>query len=1005
MERLGEIAVFFDLRFRVLIAAALLLPLGSMAAWAQETEDDAAEDQAVEEQTIEEEADALELSSQVVTGTRLIGGDPSTKSFTFSAEEMSRRGVSSVEGLFRLLPYSFSSTTTQTNTLSGGLDAADTDDTNLGELGLGTSTINLRAMGSGQTLVLVDGRRIAGAAGQEANFANILNVPMSAIERVDIQLDGASAVYGSDAIGGVVNFILRKDYVGYSASVRNEWSATGADRSKIDLNAGWSWGSGNINASLSRTESKPIDNWKIFDSWDLRSEYGEEFDLRPSTGPNQPGVVCDWDGYSYSYISCSGDYDDSWNLIVDHRQLGSGSGQGATTDDFVRPPKQFDYVSPQNGEDSTNDSLYVNLEQYIGDSVRAYASVSISNHDAYQQFPTEMRNYVVPASNAYNPYGVGVVVSYYPLRELQEGRIPSAYIESENEQHNYAAGFFWEFGASQQLQIDLSRSESDSVGWQVVLGYEGRQKDDPGAESFYRALESSDPNVALNLFGDGSVQGSGFDQLFGNEAGFLGKSTTTIIKPILRGDLIDIWAGPVRYVLGAENERRSSSYTSVWRGQESNKGDLTGLAEPTTEITAAFAEMAIPLVGRGNALPGVHALNLSLQLRRDRYEYEGADGGLTDDTYDEFYNCRTPDPNAYYWAPNVGWTLDPWACARTLSGSANIVNITKQANTWRVGLQYEPVAELSVRLNVSKSFKPPIAQDFFGSLQSGDSTYYGWSGDPYHPDGAYEYFEAPVDYNENNLDLRSEFSDNYRAIVEWTPDALQGFTLSADWSKVDFTDNIQSANLLLFEYPEVAFAQPNIVVRDADGYITRVRYWSVNVAEKVNEMLVLTAEYSFGTRFGDLFPRLTYSRVLDEYFKFSPDDEPASRVGTIIGSNEYHWEGSLTWINGRFAADLFGRYIPGYSNIRTGQCVNLGGACTYVDQYGGDKLPDLPVSSHTTFDLTLTYEMDNGLRIRAGGKNIFDRMVRTVYAGYYPYDPTRWDARGRVLYLELRYEY
>ena len=989
--------------------AALVLVLASTAASAQEAEDEGAEDASAEDQTTDAqtpEEEALELSAQVVTGTRLIGGDPSTKTFTFSAEEMSRRGVSSVEGLFRMLPYSFSSTTTQTNTLSGSLAAADTDDTNLGELGLGTSTINLRAMGSGNTLVLVDGRRIAGKAGSPDNFANVLNVPMSAIERVDIQLDGASAVYGSDAIGGVVNFILRKDYVGYSASVRNEWSATGADRNKIDLNAGWSWGSGNVNASLSRTTSKPVDNWKIFDSWDLSAEYGEEFDLRPSLGPNQPGLVCDWDGYSFSYISCSGDYDDDWNLIVDYRQLASGGGQNATPDDFGTP-RPIDYVSPQNGEDSTNDSLYVNVEQYVTDSVRAYASVSISMHDAYQEFETQMHNYLVPASNAYNPYGVGVIVSYYPLRELQEGVIPSAYIESENEQHNYAAGFFWEIGDTHQLQVDLSHSKAEDFAWQIALNY-GRSRYDPSAEAFYRALDSSDPNVALNLFGDGSAQGSSFEALFANALGpSYGTTTTTIVKPILRGDLFDIRGGPVRYVVGLENERRSIYFSSFeWSAGGLTRGygseSLTGIEEPTTEITAGFAELALPLLTPADGIPAVHQLNLSLQLRRDRYEYEGASGGVSYAYYDDDYNCLEPDPNAYYWSPNEGWTLDPWACAQVQQGSPNIIGVTKAANTWRVGVHYEPNPQFSVQFNVSKSFKPPVASDFLGILDSDPSI--GFYVDPYHPDGEYTFVELPQTYNERNMDLKSEFSDNYRVILELTPDAVSGLTLTADWSMVDFTDKIQSANLLIFDYPEVAFAQPEIVVRDADGYPTRVRFWSVNLAEKINEMLILSAEYSFGTPVGDFFPRLTYSRVLDEYFKFAPGDEPASRVGTIIGSNEYHWEGSVTWIAGRFAGDLFGRYVPKYSNIRPGKCVNLGGACTYIDPFFGDDLPELEVPGHAIFDLTLTYELDNGLRIRAGGKNIFDKVVKTVFAGQYPYDPTRWDARGRVMYMELRYE-
>ena len=164
---------------------------------AQEGED-ADSDAAAEEPVVAEEEEPLELEKQVVTGSRLPGGDPTARVYSYTAEDIAARGVSTLEEFFRTLPWTYPSITTQTNT-SLHFDGSDQDEEYI-ELGLGISTVNLRNMGSANTLVLMNGRRIAGA-GQEDDFANVLNVPLSAIERVDIQLDGASAVYGSDAIG------------------------------------------------------------------------------------------------------------------------------------------------------------------------------------------------------------------------------------------------------------------------------------------------------------------------------------------------------------------------------------------------------------------------------------------------------------------------------------------------------------------------------------------------------------------------------------------------------------------------------------------------------------------------------------------------------------------------------------------------------------------------------------------------------------------------------------
>ncbi len=313
--------------------------------------------------------EAVELSKQVVTGTRLIGGDPSAKVFSISAEDISRRGISNLEDLFRTLPYAFGSITTQSNTVFGD-GALDTDES-LGALGLGTSTVNLRALGSGNTLVLVNGRRIAGDAGRRSNFANILNVPLAAVERVDIQLDGASAVYGADAIGGVVNFILRKDFRGLTATARNEWSATDSDRRKLDVLGGFAWDTGNMSATLSRIEDKPINNFKIRTSNDFRDDFGPEFDLRSRT-VGQPGVVCEFDpnpfgrpNRGYIFPMCG--------RTATYLQLPQGSGVGATPGDFSSEIKPFDLVTPQNGAEATTSSIEINAEQYITDDLRIYA--------------------------------------------------------------------------------------------------------------------------------------------------------------------------------------------------------------------------------------------------------------------------------------------------------------------------------------------------------------------------------------------------------------------------------------------------------------------------------------------------------------------------------------------------------------------------------------------------------------------------------------------------------
>ncbi len=924
--------------------------------------------------------EAVELSKQVVTGTRLIGGDPSAKVFSISAEEISRRGISSLEDLFRTLPYAFASITTESNMMFGG-GAFDTD-VNLGALGLGTSTVNLRALGSKNTLVLVDGRRIAGDAGNQDNFANILHVPLAAVERVDIQLDGASAVYGGDAIGGVVNFILRKDFRGLTATARNEWSATDSDRRKLDVVGGFSWDTGNVSATLSRTESKPINNFKIWTSDDFRNDFGPEFDMRTRRF-GQPGVVCEFNG-SYTFPGC--------RRPETYLQLPQGSGVGATPDDFSTEIKPFDTVLPQNGADSTASSIQINAEQYITDDLRIYASALISNVDNYQQFQTIMSSYVVPASNAYNPFGRTVVVSYSPLRELQEGRIPWSYTENKSRQRNYAAGFYWELADKHQLQLDISHSESKKRGWQIRTDYR-RSRWDPSAETFYQALSSSDPNVALNLFGDGTAQGSAFEELFTNALGpSLGFTDTTIIKPLVRGEIFEMWSGPVRYVIGGESENRKVfSHSTSWgqEGQVRSFGRETyeGVEKPTEEKIGWFAELALPLASPENSWPGLHSLQLSVQLRRDSHDYEGATGGVD--------SVREPSTREV-WKPGVGWSEIP-SSRWVDQGEPNIVGQTKSDTTWRAGLYYQPVEEITARVSWSRTFTPPRYKDLFG--KDNPRTFPGYYIDPYDPDGLTSHLRPPVKYSSFNPDIKSETGRTIRVVVDWTPAAAPGLTLSADWSKVVHEDKIYPSSAILNDYPEIGFNLDSIVTRDARGKLVGVDSSDINLAEKVDEKLILYGEYTFQTGLGAFNPRLTYTRTTKQEFIVVPGSPIVERVGTAKGSDKYRLQGSLTWLWDRFAADLFFNYRPSYENDRAGYCLEVVGRCSRLYE----RLPTLKADSLTTIDLTLTYQFDNGLRLRGGGHNLLYEKSYTIVEGL-PYDPSRWSARGRVFFLELQYE-
>ena len=170
----------------------------------------------------------------VVTGTNIRGAQPTSPVIVLGRREIDESGATSAEELMGNLPQNAQSGVNRENFQVPGAGADPTEH---------GSGLNLRGLGQRATLVLINGRRVAPS--NTGAFVDISLVPLSAIERVEILTDGASAIYGSDAVGGVVNFIMRDDFEGVETLVQ-AGSATEGDGDVLQLGAtaGTAWRSG-----------------------------------------------------------------------------------------------------------------------------------------------------------------------------------------------------------------------------------------------------------------------------------------------------------------------------------------------------------------------------------------------------------------------------------------------------------------------------------------------------------------------------------------------------------------------------------------------------------------------------------------------------------------------------------------------------------------------------------------------------------------------------------------
>lgn len=222
-------------------AIALTCSAAAMPAWAQSQEaaapqDDKAAPSIDDKSKIVAAEDASEI---VVTGTSISGVKPvGTEAIVINRIDAEKTGFTTPAELLRTLPQ------VRTGEFDREGGASTISIQNAG----GSNSVTLRGLGStsSTTLILVDGRRTVGS-GASYTTIDANQVPLAAIERVEVVADGASAVYGSDAIGGVINYILRKDYKGVELSARGN-NTQGGFEYGLSGTGGLSWNAGGLGA-------------------------------------------------------------------------------------------------------------------------------------------------------------------------------------------------------------------------------------------------------------------------------------------------------------------------------------------------------------------------------------------------------------------------------------------------------------------------------------------------------------------------------------------------------------------------------------------------------------------------------------------------------------------------------------------------------------------------------------------------------------------------------------
>jgi iron complex outermembrane receptor protein len=193
-----------------------------------------------------------QLETVTVTGTRIRGGSTPSPVISIGSEQIQQEGFTDLGEVIRSVPQNFSGGQNP-GVLAGNLAGAGNANQNL----TGGSSLNLRGLGADATLTLLDGRRLAYGGFTQA--VDISAIPVAAVQRIEIVPDGASAIYGSDAVGGVGNVILKRDFDGVTVGTRYGGATDGGLITReADITGGTTWSSGGLIAAYMTTSADPI---------------------------------------------------------------------------------------------------------------------------------------------------------------------------------------------------------------------------------------------------------------------------------------------------------------------------------------------------------------------------------------------------------------------------------------------------------------------------------------------------------------------------------------------------------------------------------------------------------------------------------------------------------------------------------------------------------------------------------------------------------------------------
>lgn len=608
-----------------------------------------------DESTVDDERVAAEEESQiVVTGTQLRGIAPTgTNVIGLTRNDIIATGATSANDVLTKTPQVTSAFMgTPTTTLDGASTTV-----------IRPNLRNLGASGANTTLVLVDGHRMVGAGGIQTSPDPDV-IPPGVLDRVDIVPDGGSSIYGSDAIGGVINFITRKKFDGLEAVARYGF-ADNYNAYDANITAGKDWGSGSGYVSYAWAHNEAI--------------FGRDADFLRQVTVNQgycaPGTIVA-NGTTYA--------------------LPTRAPGTITNCDITDNQSYWPQVTRHSG--------FAGLNQRIGDSLTADVRAFYTRRKLIHFFDVNANQAQSLTITNANPYFRPVAgETSHVVRTTFAGVIDNRMVNDLEE-----------YGITTSLTGDLGG------GWQArLLGNYGKSTttvtvSSPDSTRVALAMRGTTTATALNPYNLASSNPSVLAGIVRNGLQLADQELYNA-RAVFDGPVFSIGGGDVRAAIGAEYI--SEGYFKCNTCASGLVIGTTADIDLTRDVKAVFGEINIPLFGTENALSAIHSLSVALSARYDSYSdagdtfnpkigvtYKPVDWLGIRGNWGTSFNAPSLYDNSGIQqagvlnAPLVPGQTAPWSLI--LAGNDGR-NKPQTATTWSVGADIEPPFAPGLALNLT----------------------------------------------------------------------------------------------------------------------------------------------------------------------------------------------------------------------------------------------------------------------------------------------------------------